>query len=286
MKKTDLLVRNMRREELDQVIDWAAEEGWNPGLNDANVFWACDPDGFIVAEYQGELLGGGSIVSYEGKFGFMGLFIVRPKFRGKGLGGQLWHKRLNRLKARLQPPAKIGMDGVFDMQAWYARGGFAFSARNLRFEGRAKASDQSTHTADLSAVPFSLLDRYDQAHFPAPRSRFLQHWINSPGSFGNAVMRQGAVAGYGLIRPCRTGYKFGPLFADDLSTANLIYRDLCSRIAGEPVFLDVPEANPAALSLAQAEGMTEVFGCARMYFGPQPELPIHEIFGITSFELG
>jgi hypothetical protein len=33
-------------------------------------------------------------------------------------------------------------------------------------------------------------------------------------------------------------------------------------------------------------GMQPVFHTARMYIGETPELPIQEIYGITSFELG
>jgi hypothetical protein len=40
------------------------------------------------------------------------------------------------------------------------------------------------------------------------------------------------------------------------------------------------------MALAQRHGMREVFGCARMYFGPKPVLPEAGIFGVTTFELG
>jgi len=48
----------------------------------------------------------------------------------------------------------------------------------------------------------------------------------------------------------------------------------------------VPEANPAGVALAQRAGLREVFGCARMYRGPQPDVPVGRIFGVTSFEFG
>jgi hypothetical protein len=41
-----------------------------------------------------------------------------------------------------------------------------------------------------------------------------------------------------------------------------------------------------ALALANRHGMTEVFGCARMYYGPAPVLPWDDIYGVTTFELG
>ena len=79
--RDELLIRPMSRSELDILISWAANEGWNPGLHDADIFWNTDPDGYIAAEIDGELIGGGSIVSYRGVFGFMGFFIVKPEYR-------------------------------------------------------------------------------------------------------------------------------------------------------------------------------------------------------------
>jgi hypothetical protein len=65
MTPNDMNIRRMTRDELDMLVDWAAREGWNPGLNDAEVFWASDPEGFVAAEIEGELIGDGSIVAYE-----------------------------------------------------------------------------------------------------------------------------------------------------------------------------------------------------------------------------
>ena len=99
-------------------------------------------------------------------------------------------------------------------------------------------------------------------------------------------MQDGVLRGYGVIRPCRQGFKIGPLFAADGAIAEALYRGLGDFAPGEPIFLDVPENNPQAMALAQRHGLREVFGCARMYHGPPPVLPGDEIFGVTTFELG
>ena len=89
-----------------------------------------------------------------------------------------------------------------------------------------------------------------------------------------------------MTRPCRRGHKIGPLFADDAGAAESLLSEIGCRLDGETIQLDVPEVNAAAVEMATRRGMHEVFGCARMTLGSPPALPWHEIFGVTTFELG
>lgn len=281
-----LLIRPMSRSELDILINWAANEGWNPGLHDAELFWNTDPDGYIAAELDGELIGGGSIVSYQGKFGFMGFFIIKPEYRGHGLGTKLWFARREKLRSRLNSPACIGMDGVFEMQPFYTRGGFKFSHREIRFEGTGTSCPLPPSVSPLSSLPFNIVLDYDSDHFPAERPVFLKAWITQADSRGLGVMDGDQLRGYGLIRRCRNGFKIGPLFADNTKIALDLFNGLSDHAAGEPVFMDVPEINDSAMQLVSDRGMKEVFGCARMYFGNKPALADAQIYGVTTFELG
>jgi len=278
--------RSLTRPELDVVLGWAAHEGWNPGLRDADAFWAADREAFVGIEMGGELVGSGAIVSYGGKAGFMGLFIVKPAFRGKGLGREFWYYRRDRLLRRLGKGAAICMDGVFAMQPFYAEGGFVFTHRNLRMEGRGRKGTRDSRLVDLSTLPFEQVEAYDRLHFRAPRTAFLKNWIFPDGGLALGFMDGDRLAGCGVARPCHTGFKVGPLFADNPEIADHILTALSDEVEGEPLFLDTPENNPEALALAARHGMKEVFGCARMVLGPIPDLPWRNIYGVTTFELG
>lgn len=278
--------RKLSREELDVVIDWAANEGWNPGLHDAAAFWAADPDGFYGMFLEGELIGSASIVSYRGEMGFVGLFIVKPDWRGKGLGTQFWHFFIGRIKERLKPGAPAALDGVFAMQEYYAKSGFVFLHRNLRMLGTGEKGMIDAGLVDLSAVPFEEVVEYDQAHFGAVRGEFLHSWIMAEGGLALGMRRGEKLVGMGVVRPCQRGFKIGPLFADDAEVADRIFRGLSSHAAGQPLFLSIPENNGEAVALAKRHGLIECFGCARMVMGPAPDLPWGKIFGVTSFELG
>jgi hypothetical protein len=89
-----------------------------------------------------------------------------------------------------------------------------------------------------------------------------------------------------VLRACQSGHKIGPLFADDEHIADDLFTSLIAAVPGETVFLDVPEANPAAVALARRHGMSSVFETARMYTKTPPDVPLARVFGVTSFELG
>ena len=127
---------------------------------------------------------------------------------------------------------------------------------------------------------------YDRQFFPAERQHFLQLWIKQPNSVALGVVRNGHVVGYGVIRKSHTGFRIEPLFANDEQIAEQLLLALVAVGADAPVFLDVPEANPKALALAQRYGMKPVFETARMYTKEIPSLPINRVFGVTSLELG
>jgi Acetyltransferase (GNAT) domain len=92
--------------------------------------------------------------------------------------------------------------------------------------------------------------------------------------------------GYGVISPCRQGFKIGSLFADTAEIAGGLFQSLSTQAAHQPIFLDIPDANPAALDLVQTQQMEPVFTCARMYTQSPPVIPIEQVFAVTSLELG
>ncbi len=281
-----LVIRPMIRADLDIALDWAAAEGWNPGLDDAEPFFAADAAGFLMGFIGEEPVCCISVVAYGKAYGFLGLYICRPEFRGRGHGRAIWQAGMARLGERV-----IGLDGVVEQQANYAKSGFALAHRNIRFGGTAGAHE----IADVRIVELvpshptgfsGSIVAYDRALQPAPRERFLRTWLIPPGRRTLAYVEANSICGYGSVRQCRDGYKIGPLFADTPEIAEQLFAGLAGRLDGAPIFLDVPEPNTQAVALAKRHGLNPVFETARMYRGTAPALPLERTFGITTFELG
>lgn len=274
-------IRVMSRADLDLAIDWAAAEGWNPGLHDAAAFQAADPEGFLVGLWDGRPVASISVVRYPGDFGFLGFYIVVPEARGRGFGFALWRAGMARLSG-----CTVGLDGVVAQQETYRRSGFVPAWRNIRFGGTPGVGKADGGLADARTVPMDRLLRFDRTLFPAPRPAFLAAWTTSPGTTALVRLAEGGIAGFGVIRPCRVGMKIGPLYADGRETAEMLFGALAAAAGDGPVFLDVPEPNRDAMALARAAGLAPQFETARMYAGPAPGTDLRRLFGVTSFELG
>jgi GNAT superfamily N-acetyltransferase len=280
VRDKDLVVRNMTEADLARALQWAAAEGWNPGLYDAQCFYAADPEGFLLGERDGAPIGCVSAVRYSSGFGFLGLYIVKAEHRGQGFGLELWRAALDHLSDRV-----IGLDGVAAQQGNYRKSGFRLAFRNIRQKGKGGGAAPPGLT-DLAAIPIDEILRYDETAFPARRAEFLKSWIDQRHAVALGVVDGGRLKGYGVLRVCHEGFKIGPLFADDAETADRLFSGVLARAPGAPVFLDTPDANPAAVALAARHAMTPVFETARMYKNGSPEMRIDRCFGVTTFELG
>ncbi len=272
----------MSQDELEMVLDWAAAEGWNPGWQDAASFHAADPGGFLLGLLDGEPVASIFAVQYGAGFGFIGGYIVRPEFRGQGHGMAVWRAGMARLAGR-----NVGLDGVPAQQANYARSGFKLAHRNVRFEGQGSGLPAEDRVLPLGAQDIDEVVAYDRAFFPDQRAQFMRHWLTQDGSIALGLRDGGALLGYAVLRPCRNGFKVGPLCAETPAVAEELMQALRGRVpAGQPIFLDVPEPNADAMALAARHGMQPCFETARMYTGADPQLPLGRQYGITTFELG
>lgn len=278
--KKGLEISRMAPHDMETVLDWATQEGWNPGLKDGPAFYAADPGGFLLGSIDGEPVGSLSAVSYGSHYGFMGLYMVRPEFRGQGFGLQLWERGLDMLGGRV-----IGLDAVLGQKDNYARHGFKPSFHSIRCQGVGWGMAPPS-VCHLNEINWGQIESYDHRCFPDTRANFLKAWLDQPGTSAFGIKREGRCRGYGVIRPCREGYKIGPLFAGDELAAEDLFQALCAQVPGNPFYLDVPQNNHLAVALAKRHGLEPVFETVRMYRGGEPPWADERVFGITSFELG
>ena len=163
-EQADLRIRAMAPEEIAVAADWAAAEGWNPGLGDAACFATVDAGGFLIGELDGAPAATISCVNYDDRFAFLGFYIVRPDLRGRGYGLRIWNAAVEHAGDRI-----IGLDGVVAQQDNYKKSGFRLAYPNVRYGGRVATGAAPPGIIALADVPFAAVETDDATVFPAPR---------------------------------------------------------------------------------------------------------------------
>ncbi|SMP27607.1 GNAT family N-acetyltransferase [Shimia sagamensis] len=274
--------RNATQDELVRILDWAAEEGWNPGLQDAAAFWQADPEGFFVAVVDGQLAAAISVVNHTEDFAFLGLYIARPAFRGQGIGYGLWQHALKHAGARV-----VGLDGVPDQQDNYAASEFELFSATTRFTGEVDAAGSDSVRLAAPEDVAALIDM-EAAASGVRKPAYLGAWVASVKSRQTWVV-QGAegVAGFCTARRCREGVKIGPLWAQSEKDALALIAHVAAQMGG-PVTLDVPDTSVPLKTLCQTLNLTPGFATARMYRGTPVPVGVAEsgYFAVSTLELG
>ena len=284
----NLVIKPASKDEFSIAVEWAAAEGWNPGLDDVDAFFAADQNGFLMAWLNDQPVASISVVKYGDDFGFLGFYIVHPDHRGAGIGIAIWNAGMEYLANRT-----VGLDGVVEQVGNYEKSGFAKAGRNIRYTGVPIFDDSIVPNLIIRELAPDEIDKviaYDRPFYQADRTNFIKAWINpdtSPDRKTKIALSGGKLTGYGTIRACRSGYKIGPLFANDPEIALAIFQQICSELpSGSEISLDVPETNIAGSSITIKCGLEPVFETARMYRGLYKPTDDTKIFGITTFELG
>ena len=276
---TDVSYRTATLTEVGHVLDWAAEEGWNPGLDDAAGFYAADPGGVFIAAREGRLVAAISVVNHTETFAFLGLYLCRPEYRGQGIGLGLWRHAMAHAEGRT-----VGLDGVAAQEANYARSGFVSAGRTRRFIGEMPGGPQDLELA--GAGDFAAILGLDEAANGVNRARFLRGWVQETPTRKTVVYREaGVVAGFATARRCREGCKIGPVIAPDAPLAMRLSQQAAAALGETEAILDVPGRAVAFEQALRERGFAESFGTARMYRGAAPETG-PALQAVASLELG
>jgi len=102
-------------------------QGWGPGLKDAECFMACDLTAGFVGELNGKPIGCMTMAKYGDSFAVGGCYIVNKKYRGRGYGKKIFDAAV----ASAKPSRSIGIiSGLSLLEEMHQRYGF-----NAQFYG-------------------------------------------------------------------------------------------------------------------------------------------------------
>ena len=282
--------------DIDFVTEISRKEGFAPWIGDLGIYQNTDNQGLWVGWFHDNPIGCIAGIRYNQNYGFLGLFLVIEKYRGRGFGLQLWKKALDHLS---DLPC-VGLEAAPGRISDYSKWGFTISSKTTRWQwlGDGKLLEESFSKDDLSnfrfvegsSIPSNAVEKFDEKRETTPRPHFLSNWLNHPAGKVIAVIdKEGRCHGFGRIRPCLLkrgdGWRIGPLMADTPKLLTILLKKLIDSHPGL-IIIDAPGLNKSASELFKNLGFKSESETFRMYRGYQPPVSMNDVYGLACLELG
>ena len=260
-------IRSMTPADVATGMRFKTLAGWNQVEQDWRRFLALSPDGCFVADVGGEPAGTVVTVTFGGVCGWVAMVLVPPARRRQGIGTAMLRHGIAHLQA--SGVNTIKLDATPMGRRVYVPLGFRDEYGLQRREGFGQACRWT------SVRPMRNTDVADVVAFDTPcygvcREDLLRFLYRDSGGLCGVFPQDGVIEGYVMVRPGSGAFQIGPLVAAHERAGRALFCWALDRLAGEPVFFDLPLVNPGGTGLAEEFGFSVQRGFTRMYLGEEP----------------
>jgi GNAT superfamily N-acetyltransferase len=244
--------------------------GWNQTAADWKRFLGASPEGCFAAEEDGRVCGTATTISFENRFAWVGMVLVDPEFRSRGIGTRLLERAIEHLDD-LKIPA-IKLDATPQGKPLYEKLGFVSEYEIERWTLRRSASQAAKASGSgardsLSPELLESICKTDQEIFGADRSLLLKSLHEDAPEFTAGIWNAGAIEGYAFGRRGSFADQLGPWMTRDASTARQLLETFLAHSSRELVVVDYLKSNAIAGGLLKTFGFSYSRVLTRMYRG-------------------
>ncbi|NRB51972.1 MAG: GNAT family N-acetyltransferase [Saprospiraceae bacterium] len=246
-----------------QLKSWAH---WNQVEADWHLLLKLSSGGAYVATFDGKPVGTTITINYQQAFYWIGMVLVAPAYRGKGIGTHL-------LKAALTyalPRGSVMLDATALGQPLYHSLGFQVVGEVIRMECKIpNRFPQSAPFVIASVKPEDLpsLISFDRRHLQFDRSLLLADFFKRTPAFAFKAMQGETILGYCLGRRGSHFHHIGPIVAEHEEVAQALLAAVCRTASQLPLIIDVPNNKETWMAALRAKGFTIQRSFARMCNG-------------------
>ncbi|MDZ7802221.1 MAG: GNAT family N-acetyltransferase [Trueperaceae bacterium] len=291
----DLRFAALRSQDVPDALHLSDQAGWNQTEGDWRRLLDLQPEGALGAWHEGRLIASATYVAFGRAVHWIGMVLVDPAYRGRGVGGAIFGRLMEASLAA--QPACVGLDATEYGAGLYRRNGFVPVGPIDRWSGHLQGSDAAqrmdAHAARgalqadaLRASDLAAVSALDRRVLEVDRSALLQHLADEPDVRAWVTRDDDGPTGHAWLRPGRTHWHLGPAVASSDAAFAALLRAAATALDGAPVFMDAPRREPTTDAL-NAAGLSLARNLTRMtYQTAQHALVGEGVRLATGFEWG
>ena len=278
-------IRLLTQHDVGAALTLQRPEGWNQTERDWFRLLQLAPTGCFAAEVDGHVVATVTTITYGGALAWIGMMLVAPDCRRRGIGAQLLSTALDHLQTA--GIAAVKLDATPAGRPLYEVQGFVREGLIERWETVAQNKivncDQALYTETRHKI-----HAFDRSVFGADRTRLLDALIADSVIVPQVVMTSdGRLKGYALARRGLAATYVGPIIAQDEPTALDLLDRMLDQLNGGRVYLDLHRGCGATGEALVKRGFAKQRELLRMYYGSKQVAATSSlVFAITGPELG
>jgi GNAT superfamily N-acetyltransferase len=260
-------LRVMTTQDIPDGVRLNTVVGWNQTDADWSRFLTGSPNGCFVMEDDGKIVGTAATLSYETRFAWIGMVLVDPAYRNRGIGTTLLQRTLDHLGAAGIPTLKL--DATPAGKPLYEKLGFVSEYEIDRWILRRTANQSTTTNGNaLSSHDVASITQHDRQLFGADRAQLLRSINEKAPHLTQAICNGPELQGYTFGRSGLFADHLGPWMAQNEKAAKLLLDEFLQRSPRDTIIVDALKSNPIAGDLLRERGFSPARLLTRMYRGP------------------
>ena len=262
-------LRTMTKKDIPAGLRLKELAGWNQTAADWNRFLDASPEGCFVAEVEDKVRGTATTISFENKFAWIGMVLVDPEYRGRGIGTRLLERTIEYLEHQRMPTMKL--DATPQGKPLYEKLGFVteYGIERWVLKRSPKLDMEIVDSNRVLLPPAQLASIFakDREVFGADRSSLLHSLYQETPQYAMSVWSSGTLHGYTFGRRGSFADHLGPWMAEDSAAARPLLHGFLARSSRETLIVDCLTANAVALELLRTSGFSYARTLTRMVRG-------------------
>jgi len=256
---------------------------WNQTEDDWKRLLRLEPNGCFCATSNGSVVGTATTTIYGSELAWIGMVLVDPEHRRKGIATRLMEAAMNYLAGA--GVATIKLDATPSGKPIYQRLDFSEECLVERWAGTGLKSSSSGASPAVSRQGEMLA--LDQEAFGTDRARLLKMLMNESWMEPRQTNDGDATTGFAMARPGTVANYVGPVIARDANVARNLLDEMRGQLMGQPVYIDLNTDFVHGRQILYERGFTKQRDLIRMSYGKRTDAGTSQlVFAIAGPELG